>query len=152
MSVFVDTGLFYALQNERAAAHDRATAAFEAVLTGSYGTVYTSDYVYDETVTLVRSRTGAFDEAKAVGDRILGRGAYPEAVEILLVDRDVFEAALGVFERYHDHGLSFTDATTIALIERRNIDTLLSFDDDFDGIVDRLDPTDSDIWNTGSQE
>lgn len=140
MSVFVDTGLFYALQNERAAEHDRATAAFEAVLTGSYGTVYTSDYVYDETVTLVRSRTGAFDEAKAVGDRILGRGAYPEAVEMLFVDRDVFEAALDLFERYDDHSLSFTDATTIALVERRDIDRVLSFDDDFDGVVDRLAP------------
>ena len=36
--------------------------------------------------------------------------------------------------------MSFTDATTVALAERRGIDRVLSFDDDFDGIVPRLDP------------
>jgi predicted nucleic acid-binding protein len=38
--------------------------------------------------------------------------------------------------------LSFTDATTVALVERHGIDAVLSFDDDFDGIVERVDPAD----------
>lgn len=139
MSVFVDTGLFYALQNTRAQNHDEAERALTAVNSGRYGRPYTSDYVYDEAVTLVRSHRG-YREAKVVGDRILGEGEFPAAYDLLAVTEDDFESALGVFDTYHDHSLSFTDATTIALMEARRIDALLSFDTDFDGIVERLNP------------
>lgn len=44
------------------------------------------------------------------------------------------------YGRYSDHGLSFTDAMTVTMVEHHDIDTVLSFDDDFDGIVDRLEP------------
>ncbi|WP_136688503.1 type II toxin-antitoxin system VapC family toxin [Halorhabdus amylolytica] len=140
MSVFLDSGLFYALQNECASRHDMAKAAFETVLGPEYGPLFTSDYVFDETVTLVRARAGSYDEARTVADRILGRGAFPSAIDCLVTDQADFERAVDTFERYDDHDLSFTDATTIALVETRAIDHVLAFDDDFDGIVDRLDP------------
>jgi hypothetical protein len=38
------------------------------------------------------------------------------------------------------HDLSFTDASSIALVQDLNIDAILAFDDDFDGLVTRLDP------------
>jgi predicted nucleic acid-binding protein len=50
------------------------------------------------------------------------------------------QKAIDVFERYDDQQLSFTDATTVALTSKNEIDPLLSFDDDFDGLVERLDP------------
>lgn len=142
MSVFVDTGVFYALQNRRANRHDAAERAVSAVLGGRYGRPYTSDYVYDETVTLVRSRTGSYEQARIVGDRIRGTGDFPDAVELFHVDERVFEAAVAVFDRYDDHPISFTDATTVALVEDRDLDAVLTFDDDFEGLVDRLNPTD----------
>jgi predicted nucleic acid-binding protein len=139
MSVFVDTGLFYALQNTRAQHHDEAERALSVVGSGRYGRLYTSEYVFDEAVTLVRSQRG-YAEAKTVGDRILGVGEFPAAYDLLTVREGDFEAALDVFEIYRDHPLSFTDATTIALMEAHRIDALLSFDSDFDGIVERLYP------------
>ena len=142
MSVFVDTGLYYALQNQRASRHNEARNALTTVFKGELGPAFTSDYVYDEAVTLVRSRTGSFSEARTVGDRILGRSGFPNAVELLTVSEDAFRGAIETFERYRDHPLSFTDATTVALVERRDLDHVLSFDDDFDGVVDRLDPAD----------
>jgi len=140
MSVFLDTGLYYALQNQRATQHDAALSAFNVTLSGTYGTVYTSDYVFDETVTLVLSRTGRHEEARTVGQRILGHGDYPDAVDMLFVGRETFRKAIDVFERYDDQQLSFTDAATVALTEHHDIDHVLSFDDDFDGLVERLDP------------
>lgn len=51
MSVFVDTGLFHALQNQRAQHHEVAVGALGAVDSGRFGHPYTSEYVFDEVVT-----------------------------------------------------------------------------------------------------
>lgn len=140
MSVFVDTGVYYALQNKRANHHAVAKTALEAVSDGDFGTAFTSDYVFDETVTLVRSRTGRYDEAKTVTDRILGRNGFHGTLNLLHVDRSDFDRAVEIFERYDDQPLSFIDATTVALVDQREIDAVLSFDDDFEGLVERIDP------------
>lgn len=141
MSVFIDTGVFYAHHDRDASRHETATTAMQTLVSGQYGELYTSEYVYDETVTLIRTRTGRFDDAKVVGDRIRGTDPYPGAITVLHVSKALFERTIETFERYSDHSLSFTDASTIALVDYNDIDHLLSFDDDFDGIVDRLDPT-----------
>lgn len=141
MSVFIDTGVFYAHHDRDASRHETATTAMQTLVSGQYGELYTSEYVYDETVTLIRTRTGRFDDAKVVGDRIRGTDPYPGAITVLHVSEALFERTIETFERYSDHSLSFTDASTIALVDYNDIDHMLSFDDDFDGIVDRLDPT-----------
>jgi predicted nucleic acid-binding protein len=142
VSVFLDTGVFYALQGSRTSRHDAAHRALDVVLDGTYGRVVTSDYVLDEAVTLVRSRTGDFDQAVTVVDRVLGRNGFPAAIDLLYVDGHRFERTIDVFERYEDQPLSFTDASTIAIVRDESIDSVLAFDDDFDGLVDRLDPRD----------
>ena len=140
MSVFVDTGVFYAAFDTAASRHDTARAALTAVLRdATYGHVVTSDYVYDETVTLTQQRIGSTDKAVAVGDRLRSEG-NTGLIELLHVSQAPFDAAVACFERYDDRQLSFTDATTVAIVEDRDADRILSFDDDFDGIVDRLDP------------
>ena len=47
---------------------------------------------------------------------------------------------VSVHQTYADHDPSFTDAMTVAMVEYNEIDGVLSFDDDFDGIVPRLVP------------
>ncbi|ELY64375.1 type II toxin-antitoxin system VapC family toxin [Natronococcus jeotgali] len=140
MTVFIDTGVFFAHHDVAAARHDAATDAMRAVLTGRFGQPYTSDYVFDEAITLTRTRTGSYDDAWTLGRRILGRGSYPDRIELATITPELFEATLETFERYADHSLSFTDASTIALVEDYDLDAVLSFDDDFDGLVDRIDP------------
>lgn len=142
MSVFVDTGVFYAHHDRDSGRHETSRAAFERVLDGELGRPYTSDYVYDETVTLMRSRTGDVRDAIGVGRRIRGVEDSPDVVGLLHVSEDAFAAAVDVFERYDDQPLSFTDATTVALVDRHDVDSVLSFDDDFDGVVDRIAPAD----------
>jgi len=142
MSVFVDTGVFYADHDRGAPRHDVADAAMDALYRGEVGQPFTSDYVYDETVTLTLKRSGRFEAARAVGDRIQGAGEFVDAVSLVHVTPALFDTAVDAFERYDDQQLSFTDATTVALVEDRDIDAVLSFDDDFDGIVERIDPED----------
>jgi len=108
----------------------------------SYGQVMTSDYVYDETVTLTYQRTGSTERAISVGERLWSTDEGPDAVTMYHITESLFEDAVDAFERFDDRGLSFTDATTVALADRHSVDIVLSFDDDFDGVVDeRVDPT-----------
>lgn len=137
MSLLVDTGVFYAHHDEDSGRHDDAKAALTKVLEGRFGQPYVTDYIYDETVTLTRYRMDSVEEAKTVSDRILETGLFSMA----WVLEDVFKDALVVFEEYSDQSLSFTDATTVAVAESRGIDYVLSFDDDFDGVVERVDPS-----------
>jgi Predicted nucleic acid-binding protein, contains PIN domain len=105
-----------------------------------FGTPYVSDYVFDEAVTLARTRTGSHAAARRLADRLRGLDPYPAAYELRHVSPAGFTDAIEVFDRYDDQQLSFTDATSIALVERHDLDQILSFDDDFDGLVERVDP------------
>ncbi|MBX0287337.1 type II toxin-antitoxin system VapC family toxin [Halomicroarcula sp. F28] len=140
MTVVVDSGVFYAHADRGASRHDTAVAALSAILEGGYGQPYITDYIYDETVTLTLTRTDSHAEAMRVGRRLRGAGDFPELFHLRNLSKAVFETAVDIFERYDDQQLSFTDATTVAFTETHDIDTVLSFDDDFDGIVDRTDP------------
>jgi len=140
MTVVVDTGVLYAEHDTDASRHDAAVRALDALYDGEYGMPYVSDYIYDEAVTLTLKRSGSVGTAARLGDRIRGVGDYPALYELLYVTASVFEATIDVFDRYDDQRLSFTDASTIALCDRHDIDAVLSFDDDFDGLVKRVDP------------
>lgn len=142
MTIFVDTGVIFADHDTDAASHDTARAALETVYDGQFGQPYLSDYIYDESITLTRSRTGSFSAAQQLGDRLRGVDDYPRVYEFLHVSPAVFTDAIQVFEQYRDQELSFTDATTVAIIERHGIDQVLSFDDGFVGIVPHVDPAD----------
>ena len=137
MSLLVDTGVFYAHHDEDAEHHGDARSALTMVLKGEFGQPYITNYIYDETVTLTRYRTGSADEAKTVSDRLLETDLF----RMLRVREKIFNEAVVLFEEYADQSLSFTDATTVATADVHSIDYVLSFDDDFDGVVECLDPS-----------
>jgi predicted nucleic acid-binding protein len=139
MTIIVDTGVLYADHDRDATRHESAQEALGAVYDGEFGTPYVSDYIYDEAVTLTLKR-GSFPPAKRLGDRLRGVDPYPQVYAMLQVSAAVFDDAVDIFERYDDQALSFTDATTVALCRQRDIDAVLSFDGDFDGVVARTDP------------
>ena len=140
MTVLVDTGVLYAEHDTDAPRHEVASDALEAVYDGRLGRSYISDYIYDEAVTLTLKRGQSHGAAKRLGERLRGAGAYPNVYEPVHISQLLFPDAVDVFERYDDQQLSVTDATTVAFAETNDIDTVLSFDDDFDGLTDRTDP------------
>jgi predicted nucleic acid-binding protein len=137
MTVFLDTGIFVAFHNTRDANHTRALELIRTLIEGGFGTAYTSDYVFDEAVTVALVRTGRPENALAVGRMILGEITAPFTT-ILQVSEDDFKKAWTLFTQYADRGLSFTDCTSIALMRTRGIESIVSFDADFDGIVPRI--------------
>ena len=140
MSVFVDTGVLYADHDASAAKHETAVSALESVYNGRFGQPITSDYVYDEALTLTLRRTRDFEAATTLGQRIRGAGQFPDVYLFEFVNEPVFQDTNEIFDTYDDQGLSFTDASTIALVEQNDIDAVLSFDDDFDWLLERIVP------------
>ena len=140
MSVFVDTGVFYAHHDTDAPRHADAVAAFDQILAGEHGQPYTTAYILDEAITLARRRTNSFDVANSLAKRIRGEGQYPPIIEVWYTGPDDVSGAFDVYRRYADHDLSFTDAMTIHCCESRGIDSVCSFDADFDGLVPRFEP------------
>ncbi|WP_193570143.1 MULTISPECIES: hypothetical protein [Halorussus] len=78
-------------------------------------------------------------DAKRRDAAIVAMDALLDGEFVLHVGRDDFESTVDVWEQYRDHDPSVTDANSIALCERYDIDAVLSFDSDFDGLVDRRD-------------
>jgi len=137
MSVFVDTGVFVAFHNTRDTNHNRALELLRSIVDGELGTAYTSDYVFDEAVTAALVRTRRPENALAVGRMILGELTAP-FLAILRLDDEAFKEAWRLFPQYAGRGLSFTDCSSIALMRTADIESIVSFDADFDGIVSRI--------------
>jgi uncharacterized protein len=134
MAVFVDTGIFVALNNSIDNHHSRSRELFKQALKGDFGRIFTSDYVIDEAITAAVVRTKRLDLAVDIGTYII----ESPRISKLWVGQDSFKDAWKKFRLFKDRGLSFTDCTSIALIKMRGIKQIMSFDCDFDGLVPRI--------------
>jgi len=50
-------------------------------------------------------------------------------IELWRVDKNIYEVALAVFEKYNDKQLSFTDCTSFALMKSMGINDVFTFDE-----------------------
>lgn len=134
MAVFIDTSIFVAARNRRDVNHARAVELLREAFRGRYGTVYSSDYVFDEAVTVALVRTKKPELALDLGNFILSS----KKLRILYVTRETFKESWRIFQKYAERGLSFTDAITLALMEKHRVEYIMSFDKHFDGLVPRI--------------
>lgn len=141
-SVFLDTGFFVALANESDRDHEQMEALAQRVRKGEFGQPYTSDYIFDESVTTTLVRTGRIDKAVSVGRIVLG---HPEEkvlplARLVHVDESAFKKAWQNFSslKFKDKKLSFTDHTILVQMKDLEIGTIASLDDGFDGFVSRV--------------
>lgn len=123
MSVFIDSNVFIAYFNTRDSLHEKAKTALERALGGAHGEIFSSDYVFDESVTVTAIKTG-FDKAIELGNTL-------NSSEITLVPTShaAFEKAWQIFKKTRK--ISFTDCAILAAMEENGIKKLLSFDDGF---------------------
>jgi hypothetical protein len=137
LTVVVDTSVLVAAVNERDERHARALALVEELRQGHHGAVLTTDFVLDEVVTVTLARTGRHERAVEAVDLILPPD--PDAAWIALEPvGEAFFRALGLFRHAARRELSFTDWTIVALIREGRADAVVSFDEDFDGLVTRI--------------
>jgi len=130
MSVFIDTNIFAAAKLKNDIDHERGKGLLEEALLGNYGQVLTSDYIFDEIITLLNIRSKKHQLVFEFGNSILTSAS----IDIIKVNDEIFEAAWDKFGRFKDKLLSFTDCTTLVIIEKLKIEKIMSFDKHFDGI------------------
>lgn len=124
-SVFADTSFFFALAAKRDHAHRRAVDLYARLLKAGR-TVITTDYVLDETLTLVKLRTDA-DTAWALLERIEESGS----IDIESIHAARFRAAKLLFRKHADHEYSFTDCTSFAVMRELKLQEALTTDAHF---------------------
>jgi predicted nucleic acid-binding protein len=119
--IFVDTGAWFAISVPSDPDHGAAVAFMRS----NSDRLVTSDYVYDELLTLFRSR-GQLDRAKEWVDQV-----QQSRLDILRISEEDVQAATDVFFKFADKSWSFTDCTSRALMQRLGIQSAFLFDDHF---------------------
>lgn len=120
--IFVDTGAWYALVDRKDPYHTRAKAFFD----NNAIPFITTNFVFDEAVTLIMNRLG-WSVAAAFGEG-LKKSSF--ATIAVVTDGDE-EKAWEIFLKYKDAGFSYTDCTSFAVMRRLKIDTAFAFDEHF---------------------
>lgn len=123
--IFVDTGAWYAIVDKKDPDHKQA----EAFLRNNKSPIVTTNFIFDETVTLLRSRLG-WDVAKGFGQNLKNSSL----VSMVAVKDEDEERAWQIFLKYKDQDFSFTDCTSFAVMERLKLDTAFSFDSHFEAM------------------
>lgn len=120
--VFVDTGVWFALLVAKDPNHQRTTEWF-ANLSEQ---VITSDYVVDETLTLLLIR-GERKKAIEYGKLVI----VGSLANLHKITEDQFNRSWILFQRISDAGLSFTDCTSHIVAGDLNVSSMASFDHHF---------------------
>ena len=132
--IFIDTGGFIARYIQQDPYHDQAVSFWDKLCKGREA-CFTSNFVLDETFTLLGRRAG-YDFAAQ-------RALSIYASEILTILRPTPKdeiRAIELFRKYADQRVSFTDCTSFVLMRRNKIKRVFSFDRHFEQVDFKLHP------------
>ena len=120
--IFVDTGAWYASLVPNDPDHAKAVQWLAA----NHSALLTTDYVIDETPTLLRAR-GERKRALLLGARFFQH----ELAKIHKITAADLTLAWKTFQQFDDKGWSFTDCTSKVVIEQLSIKVAFAFDHHF---------------------
>ncbi|KJU82849.1 PilT domain protein [Candidatus Magnetobacterium bavaricum] len=123
--VFVDTSALVAFFDKSDNHHLEAIAKMKVIKQQKIKLLM-SDYIFDETVTMVLAKVG-HKIAVEVGESILNQ----HIIKIVSLSDAIKRRAWEYFKRHNDKIYSFTDCTSFVLMEEKGISYYFSFDDDF---------------------
>lgn len=121
--LFVDTGGWYAYANRADPEHK----AVKAALGRFRGRLVTSNFVFDEVVSLCLARRLGHAVALTVGGVLMA----PQVVDLVRVTAEDERAAWRLFAERPDQGYSYTDCTSFALMRRLGITRAAALDEHF---------------------
>lgn len=126
ISVLIDTSFLVAYYDVRDKNHSRAVELLKELETKKFGSLYLSDYIFDETITIIKKYKGK-EIAKEKGTAIVN------SLQMLNVDINVFKIAWELCKKID--ALSFTDCTSLIVMKHYAIEYMATFDSDFNGLT-----------------
>jgi len=126
--VFVDTGFWFAYLVRKDTHHLSSVKTMKKLM--SEGTLLsTSELVIAETYTLLMRKVGATAALKFLD--LLELQVSEGFTKIYFVDWPVMSQSRGILQKYADHPISFTDATSATLVVKHCIPAIATYDRHF---------------------
>ncbi|HFC11200.1 MAG TPA: PIN domain-containing protein [Anaerolineae bacterium] len=125
MKLFIDSSAWIALFDQSDKYHVVAASALRQ-LEGQAVTLFTSDYIFDEAITVLLNRGGHHVAVQFGRWLQLARN-----IEIVHIDQQIWQAAWEMFQLYTDKEWAFTDCTSFVLMHQQNIWQAFTFDHHF---------------------
>jgi predicted nucleic acid-binding protein len=126
MRLFVDTSAWAAYYDSSDRWHTSAKEAITS-LVDQRVTFVTTDYVLDETITLLLYHAGRA-QALAFGDAV----QQSRQVSLVRIDESAWEEAWRLFRCYDDKMWAFTDCTSFAVMRQMGLLRAFAFDSHFE--------------------
>ncbi len=127
MKVFIDTSAFVALLVDKETDHKKVAKKYHNYRQ-KRAILFTSDYILDELFTRLLYYKQV-DVKKTI--QKLKESISAGEITMLKIDEALFEKALEAFLKFSDHKVSFTDATSYALLKDFSLDEIFTLDNDF---------------------
>jgi uncharacterized protein len=124
--ILIDTGAWYALTDPQDRHHGHAAALYVRLNKGEHGRMVTSDYILDETYTLIRMRLGIEPVKRLRG--LLGQSS---SIHVVRVSDNDFERSMDLMLAHEDKRWSLTDCTSFVLMKDLEIGDAFTFDHNF---------------------
>ena len=118
--------LFLALKDRNDEHHKKANEIAQYLTEQTRKSGITTDYILDETYTILRERAGhklavQFGEEIRQGSRM----------KIIYLNKELLDKAWYIFKKYKDKDFSFTDCTSFAVMQHYQITQAFTFDKHF---------------------
>ena len=126
MKLFVDISGWVAHYDAGDRWHSAAKAGIASLLEQAV-TFITTDYVLDETITLLLYHAGR-GRALAFGDAVL----RSRNVRLVRIDSSIWEQAWQLFKQYGDKAWAFTDCTSFVVMHQMSLQRAFAFDHNFE--------------------
>lgn len=137
MSVLLDTSVLAAAANPEDQNEGRAVEILREIASGVHGAPFLTDYVVDEALTLAWVRTRRSTVVLHLADWLISPEPSRRPGRLVFLGEDAFWEAARLHRRHHAR-LSFTDCTSLAVMNALRIDRIVTFEAGFDGLVDVL--------------
>ena len=125
---FVDTSALLSTLYKKDAKHKQAKVLSQELEKDEKKTPVITDYILDETLTLLKKRVG-HKEAVKFGKLVF---SGKTKLKLIYLSNKVIREDFQLFVRYSDKGFSFTDCTSFAVMRYYKIKQAFTFDKHFE--------------------
>ncbi|MCK4501074.1 type II toxin-antitoxin system VapC family toxin [Candidatus Babeliales bacterium] len=140
MAILLDTGFYFGLLSIKDQYHQKSQSILKDLIKNKYGKIYTSNYILDESLTLINIRTKGkrLDLLEKMKKLFLGSLAI---ANLLSIENSWLESIYNIQKKLSVPGdlVSFTDASNIILCKNYDIKNIVSFDEHFSGFLNVVD-------------